>query len=161
MRVRPFAALRFRAFALSSLLLLAPLSCAPHAHPPAEAAPARFLAPCSSSPNCVSSLAVDAAHHVDPLQVTGDPAHAMDDLRRIIESMPRTRIVAASNTALHAEFRSRVFRFVDDVDLQLDGRVVQIRSASRTGYSDWGVNRRRVEDIRQAFASRSATSKNN
>jgi len=77
----------------------------------------------------------------------------MDDLRRIIESMPRTRIVAASNTALHAEFRSRIFRFVDDVDLQLEGRVVQIRSASRTGYSDLGVNRRRVDEIRRAFAT--------
>ena len=65
--------------------------------------------------------------------------------------MPRTTIVAASNQALHAEFRSRIFRFVDDVDLQLDGRVVQIRSASRSGYSDWGVNRRRVAAIRQAF----------
>ncbi len=80
----------------------------------------------------------------------------MDDLRRIIESMPRTRIVAANNTALHADFRSRIFRFVDDVDLRLDGRVVQIRSASRTGYSDLGVNRARVEDIRRAFASQAA-----
>ena len=65
-------------------------------------------------------------------------------------------MVAANNTALHAEFRSRIFRFVDDVDLQLDGRVVQIRSASRTGYSDLGVNRKRVEAIRQAFASQPA-----
>lgn len=82
----------------------------------------------------------------------------MDELRRIIESMPRTRIVAASPTALHAEFSSRIFRFVDDVDLQLDAgaRVVQIRSASRTGYSDLGVNRRRVEAIREKFASQSA-----
>lgn len=80
----------------------------------------------------------------------------MDDLRRIIESMPRTRIVAANNAELHAEFRSRIFRFVDDVDLRLDGRVVQIRSASRTGYSDLGVNRARVEDVRRAFASQAA-----
>jgi len=81
----------------------------------------------------------------------------MDELRRIIESMPRTRIVAASPTALHAEFTSRILRFVDDVDLHLDGRVVQIRSASRSGYSDFGVNRRRVEAIRSAFASQSAS----
>jgi len=105
----------------------------------------------------VSSLATDAEHHVEPLQVRGDPAHAMAELRRIVESMPRSRIVAASPTALRAEFTSRIFRFVDDVDLQLDGRVVQIRSASRSGYSDLGVNRHRVEAIRRAFASQPAS----
>ena len=83
----------------------------------------------------------------------------MDELQRIIESMPRTHIVAASSMALHAEFTSLIFRFIDDVDLQLDGRVVQIRSASRAGYSDLGVNRRRVEAIRRAFASQSASGK--
>jgi uncharacterized protein (DUF1499 family) len=133
---------------------MAPVGCAPHPPPRAQtnAPHAAFLAPCPSSPNCVSSLATDAEHHVEPLRIVGDPTHAIDDLRRIIEGMPRARIVAANSTGLHAEFRSRIFRFIDDVDLQLDGHVVQIRSASRTGYSDFGVNRERVEAIRQAFA---------
>jgi uncharacterized protein (DUF1499 family) len=136
-------------------LALAPLlSCTPRTAPPALPVP--FLAPCPSSPNCVSSLAVDAEHHVEPLHVFGDPSHAIDDLRRIIESMPRACVVATSNTALHAEFTSRIFHFVDDVDLQLDGRVVQIRSASRTGYSDLGVNRERVEAIRHTFENQPA-----
>jgi uncharacterized protein (DUF1499 family) len=143
--------------ALAALLVLAASSCSAPVQPPAQPTPPRapFLAPCPASPNCVSSQATDSEHHVAPLRITGDAAQATDDLRSIIESMPRTRIVAASPTALHAEFTSRIFRFVDDVDLQLDAaaHVVQIRSASRTGYSDWGVNRRRVEAIRRAFES--------
>jgi uncharacterized protein (DUF1499 family) len=113
------------------------------------------LAPCPASPNCVSSQATDAAHHVAPLPFTGDPGAAMRRLRAVIAAMPRTRIVAASDTALHAEFTSRLLRFVDDVDCVVDpaAGVIQIRSASRVGYSDLGANRTRVEAIRAAFAS--------
>jgi uncharacterized protein (DUF1499 family) len=131
------------------------LSCTPGVPPPPQppAPHALFLAPCPASPNCVSSQAADAEHYVEPLRIVGDPSQAMNELRRIIESIPRTRIVAVSDTALHAEFTSYFFGFVDDVDLQLDAasHLVQIRSASRTGYSDLGANRRRVETIRAAF----------
>jgi uncharacterized protein (DUF1499 family) len=112
------------------------------------------LAPCPASPNCVSSLAADAAHHIAPIAFSGDPAQAMRRLRAVIEAMPRTRIVADSGTALRAEFTSRLFRFVDDVDCVVDAPagVIQVRSASRVGYSDLGANRKRVEAIRAAFA---------
>ena len=111
------------------------------------------LAPCPSSPNCVSSEAPDARHHVDPIAFTGAPAQAMRRLRAVIEAMPRTRIVSASDTALRAEFTSRLFRFVDDVDCVVDATagVIQVRSASRVGYSDLGANRGRVEALRAAF----------
>lgn len=77
----------------------------------------------------------------------------MERLRRVIESMPRTRVVSAGNDSLRAEFKSAVLGFVDDVDCLLDAkaRVIHIRSASRLGYSDFGVNRKRVEAIRAAF----------
>jgi uncharacterized protein (DUF1499 family) len=112
------------------------------------------LAPCPSSPNCVSSQATDAGHRVDALAYSGDTAAAMRRLRSVIEAMPRTRIVSASDTALQAEFTSRLFRFVDDVQCVADAPagVIQIRSASRVGYSDLGANRKRVEAIRAAFA---------
>lgn len=112
------------------------------------------LAPCPSSPNCVSSQATDA-HHIDPIPFSGNSAQAMRRLRAVIEAMPRTRIVDASDTALRAEFTSRLFRFVDDIDCIVDpaASVIQIRSASRVGYSDLGANRKRVEAIRTAFAS--------
>ena len=112
-----------------------------------------LLAPCPSSPNCVSSLATDAEHRVAPIAYRGDPAAAMRRLRDVIAAMPRSRVVSASDTALYAEFTSRLFRFVDDVDCAVDpaAGVIQIRSASRVGYSDLGVNRARVEAIRAAF----------
>jgi uncharacterized protein (DUF1499 family) len=111
------------------------------------------LAPCPSSPNCVSSQAKDEAHRVTPLAFEGDPGEAMHRLRLVIEGMPRTRIVSASDAALRAEFSSRLFGFVDDVEARIDAkrRVIDIRSASRTGYWDLGANRRRIEEIRQAF----------
>ena len=116
---------------------------------------AELLAPCPSSPNCVSSLATDSGHQIAPLAFRGDPAQAMHRLRAVIEAMPRTRIVEFSDDALRAEFTSFLFRFVDDVACVVDAPagVIQIRSASRVGYSDLGANRKRVEAIRRAFAT--------
>jgi uncharacterized protein (DUF1499 family) len=143
---------------LAALLLLGAVGCAGAGHVPAEEVrmSSGRLTPCPASPNCVSSQAADDAHSIEPLRISGDAARALQDLRRIIEAMPRVRIVRATDTELHAEFTSRLFRFVDDVDCLLDAPagVIHIRSASRTGYSDLGVNRRRVEAIRAAFAGR-------
>ena len=139
------------------LLLLAIAGCAmQNAAPPASkesSAMPTSLAPCPSSPNCVSSEATDQAHRIAPLPFSGDPSAAMARLRAVIEAMPRARVVSANDRALHAEFTSFLFRFVDDVDCIADpaAGVIQIRSASRTGYGDFGVNRKRVEQIRAAF----------
>lgn len=113
-----------------------------------------MLDPCPRSPNCVSSLSEDTAHRVEPLASRGDAGEAMAALRGVVEAMPRSRIVTATDTFLRAEFRSMIFRFVDDVEFELDAQagVVHVRSASRIGHSDLGVNRRRVERIREAFA---------
>src|SRR5512147_125292 len=114
--------------------------------------PPAALAPCPSSPNCVSSQAADADHRVDPIAYRGDAVAAMRRLRAVIAAMPRANIVSADDHALRAEFTSRLFRFVDDVDCIVDpaASVIQIRSASRVGSSDLGVNRKRVEAIRAA-----------
>ncbi|HSQ00780.1 MAG TPA: DUF1499 domain-containing protein [Candidatus Dormibacteraeota bacterium] len=138
------------AYCLAALALL--VGCAAEREPMMPS-PAEPLAPCPASPNCVSSLATDDAHRVAPLAYQGDPAAAMRRLRAVIEAMPRARVVGADDTALHAEFTSFLFRFVDDVNCAVDAEasVIQIRSASRVGYSDLGVNRKRVEAIRAAF----------
>jgi len=114
----------------------------------------KLLAPCPKSPNCVSSVAFDDAHRVDPIAYTGSGPAALAKLRAVIEAMPRTRITRADADSLHAEFTSWLLRFVDDLDCVVDetASVIQIRSASRVGYSDLGVNRKRVEQIRAAFA---------
>jgi len=113
------------------------------------------LAPCPSSPNCVSSDAQDESHHVDALRLEGDPDTAWSALREIVSAMPGTTLTEETSHYLRAECESRLLGFVDDLELHLrrDEGVVAIRSASRLGYSDMGVNRRRVEQIRERLAS--------
>ncbi len=118
------------------------------------------FAPCPDSPNCVSSYADDEVHHVDPLPLPADAGSAGNDdpleaVRRALASMPRTRIVTADGDYVHATCTSLVFRFVDDLELRLDRqqKVIHVRSASRVGYGDLGVNRRRVERLRSLLES--------
>ena len=73
----------------------------------------------------------------------------MDEVRSAVESLPRTRIVLAHRDYLYAEFRSRLLGYVDDVEFFFDGALIQVRSASRVGRRDFGVNRARVERIRE------------
>ena len=112
------------------------------------------LMPCPASPNCVSSQAPDAAHQVPPIVYTGSEKDARAALLSVLNAMPRCRIMADTGTYIHATFTSRIFRFVDDVEFYFDDaqKTIQVRSASRVGYSDLGVNRKRVEKIRHLFA---------
>jgi uncharacterized protein (DUF1499 family) len=114
------------------------------------------LAPCPSSPNCVCSQDADDAHHVEPLSFEGSPQEALARLKEVLASWPRTTVVTETEGYVHAECRSRLFRFVDDVEFLLDpqAKVIHVRSASRAGKGDLGVNRRRVEALRRAFAGR-------
>ncbi len=111
------------------------------------------LAPCPHSPNCVSSQAENADHRVEPLRFAGSPAEARTKLKQALASLPRTAIVTETDDYLHAECTSLLFRFVDDVEFWIDAanQTIHCRSASRVGRSDLGVNRARVEAIRQAF----------
>ena len=112
------------------------------------------LAACPPTPNCVSSLApVDSRAWVAPILVTGDPDLAWAAAVEAVADEARTRIVASAPGAIHAEVKSALFRFVDDLELRLDAseRRIDVRSASRVGRSDLGVNRRRVEALRAAL----------
>ncbi|MEH2255698.1 DUF1499 domain-containing protein [Nostoc sp.] len=111
------------------------------------------LAPCPNSPNCVSSQSTDASHQIAPLAFTSTPEEAITNLKQIIESLPRTKIITESKDYLYAEFKSALLGFVDDVEFYLDrnGNVIHVRSASRLGQSDLGVNRQRIETIRGNF----------
>ena len=114
----------------------------------------RVLKPCPSSPNCVSSLAEeDANHRVPPLGWTGDLDQTKARLRQAVLAAGHATFVVQEDTYWHIEFRSRVFRFVDDVEFLFDAqtRLIHVRSASRMGHSDLGVNRARVEKIRAIF----------
>ena len=118
----------------------------------------RFAA-CPKRPNCVSSQAEDKDHKIAPLVVPGTTETAHERLVEAIEAveaMPRTRIVTSGDGYLHAESTSSLFRFVDDLELLYDDTVpgFQVRSASRIGYSDMGVNRKRVEALRGRLAAK-------
>lgn len=116
--------------------------------------PARTaLGDCPDTPNCVSSQATDSAHAIAPLRYGANAADAMQRLRAIVNAMPRTRVVSTADDYLHVEFTSAILRFVDDVEFRIDAsqRLIHVRSASRVGRYDFGVNRRRVEAIRLAF----------
>ena len=111
------------------------------------------LAPCPASPNCVSSQSTDKDHAVEPIPFSGTSAETMADLKKILSGIPRARTVTATETYLHAEFTSALFRFVDDVEFWFDDRTrtIHLRSASRAGRPDLGVNRKRVEDLQAAM----------
>ena len=111
------------------------------------------LADCPASPNCVSSDAADADHHVEPIPLAGSAEEDWLKAQALVAALPRTKIITAENNYLHAECRSAVFGFVDDLELHLrpDERIIAVRSAARLGYSDFGVNRKRVEGLRAEF----------
>lgn len=112
-----------------------------------------WLMECPESPNCVSSQSGSEPHRVAPLRFDGDASLAHRRLMALLGTMERVRVVHADPAYVHAEFRSAIFGFVDDVEFRFEPNgVIQIRSASRLGYSDFGVNRKRVEAIRGRFA---------
>jgi uncharacterized protein (DUF1499 family) len=108
------------------------------------------LAPCKRTPNCVSSQAnpADLEHYIAPIH--GDMAAA----REALTAMPRATLVDVKADYLYAEFRSRLLRYVDDVELYFDGQVIHVRSSSRLGRRDFGVNRKRVEALRRLIQAR-------
>ena len=113
-----------------------------------------MLPPCPSTPNCVSTQAKSAVHAIAPISYRGSAEEAMARIAAVVGSMDRATIVERTPTSMRAEFRTRLFRFVDDVMFEIDEtkKTIEFRSASRVGRSDLGVNRKRMEAIRKRFA---------
>lgn len=113
---------------------------------------------CPRSPNCVSTLAdEDDAHRMEPWPLEVSPGRALELLQEILGRRPRTEIVERdASVYLHATERSAIFRFTDDVEIEIDPEAgeVHFRSASRLGWSDLGVNRRRMEQLGAEFLTR-------
>jgi uncharacterized protein (DUF1499 family) len=102
------------------------------------------LAACPGTPNCVNSQSDDAQSKIEPL-----PAKSIAEIKKVVEGMERTTIIEETDNYLRAEFKSKLMGYVDDVEFYLDdANTLQVRSASRLGKSDLGVNRKRVEEIR-------------
>ena len=138
---------------LTGLALLALGACAgsPESRPVAE-----VLAACPPRPNCVSSQATDSRHQVAPLRLRVAPDQAWAAALEAVDALPRTRRQTTSSRYVHAISRTLLLRFTDDLELVLDEQRarIDVRSASRVGYGDLGVNRRRVERLRAILIER-------
>jgi uncharacterized protein (DUF1499 family) len=115
------------------------------------------LAPPKPTPNNVNSQVdknADSEHYIEPLRYTGDARRAWAALRQVIDGMPRVKVLKSEPDYLYAEFTTRLMRFVDDTEFYLDEKagVIHVRSASRLGSGDFGVNRERIESIRAKLA---------
>lgn len=111
------------------------------------------LAACPASPNCVVSQDGDSKHAIAPITYHVDRNTARETLLKVLTVVPRTEVVEQTDNYIHALSKSRIFKFVDDVEFYFptNESVIHMRSASRIGDSDLGVNRRRLEQIRLAL----------
>ena len=110
----------------------------------------RILSPCPDKPNCVSTTAGEERHAIAPFRYRKSRAEAKEALKAVIAGLPRTKLIEEDDAYLHFECTSLLFRFVDDVEFLFDeeSKIIHFRSASRVGYGDLGVNRRRMEALR-------------
>lgn len=111
------------------------------------------LAPCPDSPNCVSTQSEEKGHAMKPLPYLQTREASREKILSILKDMKRTEIVKLTDSYIHVECRTALLHFTDDVAFFLDDttRVVHFRSASRVGYYDFGLNRRRMKRISEKY----------
>jgi len=114
------------------------------------------LTQCPTKPNCVNSQAKDTEHFIEPILFTGTQIETKEHILRILNEIKRSETKVVEQDYIRAEFTSAVFRFVDEVEFyfpeaQSQEMLIHVRSASRVGYTDFGVNRKRIEKIRNKF----------
>lgn len=108
------------------------------------------LLDCPSEPNCISTHSTRMDHLIVPFTYSKPLDEARAALKKEMERMPHATLKKEDGLYLHFECRSMVLRMVDDVEFIFDdeNKTLQFRSSSRFGYSDWGANRKRMEDLR-------------
>jgi uncharacterized protein (DUF1499 family) len=109
------------------------------------------LQACPDEPRCVSSLATNEMHSIGAFEVPQGMLDPLSTIAAIISDLPRTEIIVQNESYLHAAFSSAVFGFVDDLEILKDGDFLQVRSVSRVGRGDMGVNRKRVEELHESW----------
>ncbi|NJC26692.1 DUF1499 domain-containing protein [Neolewinella antarctica] len=110
------------------------------------------LKPCPDKQNCVSTQATDDKKR-DPISYVGSQEDARQKLLTVLDAMPRTTRVAADEDYVHYTFKTWPIPFTDDVEFVFDDakKLIHYRSASRVGYSDLGVNGKRMAKIVAAY----------
>ncbi len=105
---------------------------------------------CPNTPNCISTMETTESQTITPFQYNKPLYEAKALLIQIFGGFPRTDLVKEEEAYLHFEVKSFLLGFVDDVEFVFDEatKTIHFRSAARTGYYDFGVNRKRIEDLR-------------
>lgn len=103
---------------------------------------------CSSKPNCVSTQELRSDYQVAPFELISEST-TINEIEQVALTLKRTKTVNKTDDRLHLESTSLIFRFVDDLHIVKQGSRLQVRSKSRVGYSDFGVNKNRVEALRE------------
>ena len=111
------------------------------------------LKPCPESPNCVSTQTQQKSKQMDPIPFALDLKEILKIIKSVVENLPNTHLEKETLNYLHYTFKSKIFRFTDDVEFLIDAgqKLIHFRSASRTGYSDMGVNKKRMTEITRAI----------
>jgi uncharacterized protein (DUF1499 family) len=111
------------------------------------------LYPCPNSPNCISTQALDDNHRMAPISLYGSLKESKNRLLKIVKTLKRIKIISEEDNYVHIEVRTAVFKFIDDVEFFFDenAKVIHFRSRARLGYTDMGVNRKRMEMITNLF----------
>ena len=110
------------------------------------------LAACSGAPHCVSSQDADPARRIEPIAYTGTRAGAQQLMVSILRTTADAKIITVEDGYIHATFTTPTVGFVDDLELLFSSqKFIDVRSSSRIGYYDFGINRNRVETLRKTF----------
>ncbi|KJY82198.1 hypothetical protein TW81_13925 [Vibrio galatheae] len=106
----------------------------------------RTASPCGETPNCVSTQDNRPEHNLAPFEL--NDGVTLDQIEAVVLEQPRTKTAEKADDYLRVEFTSKIMRFVDDLELKIEGNNLIVRSESRTGRSDFGVNRKRADTLR-------------
>ena len=112
------------------------------------------LTKCPDKPNCIcTEFEADASHYIDPVVITqSNASEVLSRLKNSVQEMGGS-IQAENGNYLAAIFTSSLFKFVDDFEIRIDmdQKMIHVRSASRVGYSDRGINRKRIEQLKKLY----------
>ena len=111
------------------------------------------LTPCPGTPNCVSSTSLQSSEQIEPMRYTGEQTDAHATLLSAIAETPNSTIRTQTPDYVHVEFKTLLLGFIDDAEFLFnpDEKIIHLRSASRIGRSDFGVNRKRLQTLRESF----------
>jgi len=114
------------------------------------------LTPCPDKPNCVNSFSKNEAQYIEPIIISGTKIAVKNDILKVVNEFDNSKVTVTEDSYVRAEFTSNFLRFVDDVEFYfpettVNNTAIHVRSGARVGYSDLGVNRERVEQLRMKF----------